>query len=101
SHGATDAVLEPVPDPETIRVWRSTWVEAAVVLRKDKQGWNRYTVLETLLWNLPAFPDLNHVLIHRTVGATKTNITVDLIDPANGRVDCSKTVWLEFGDVVE
>jgi ankyrin repeat protein len=123
-HGA----LDKLPDWDHITVSRSSANFSTTVFFKGTNGWNQFTLLETLLkyyypvtpaanayapgfaliqnpnaytGNL-AFPDLTRVIIVRPnhSSTNETRIVVNLLNSTNG-IDGSKDVPLEFGDVVE
>jgi ankyrin repeat protein len=92
----------------TIRATRPGWDKPLQFFRKDKEGMNRYSLLELIgkiytsnngYWG---FPDFNKTTIIRR---TKKQGKTERIEVALGDIlesgDCSKDVWLEWGDVVE
>jgi ankyrin repeat protein len=122
-HGA----LDKLPDWDHITVSRPSANFSKTVFYKGTNGWNQFTLLETLLKYYPAppaansfaarlsrmqnqnaytdnlaFPDLTRVIIVRpNRGSTnETRMVVNLLNSTNG-IDGSKDVPLEFGDVVE
>ena len=48
--GARDEMLEPEPDPRSVRVWRKGRPAARVVFIRDREGRNQFTLFETI-WN--------------------------------------------------
>ncbi|MGA3265225.1 MAG: ankyrin repeat domain-containing protein [Verrucomicrobiota bacterium] len=120
-HGALDVL----PDWDRITVSRQGSDYSATVFQRDTDGWNYFTLLETILnyyesWSgspsmwmenggIPypsnpgiPFPDLSKVAIlhpnHDSTNITRT--TVNLLNGANG-IDCAKDAPLQFGDTVE
>jgi len=106
-HGA----LDKLPDWDYITVSRPSANFSKAVVFKGTNGWNQFTLLETLLRHYYfsrfdhldlAFPDLTRVIIVRPnhSSTNETRIVVNLLNSTNG-IDGSKDVPLEFGDVVE
>jgi hypothetical protein len=114
-HGA----LDNLPDFSVIRLTRQGLDKPIPVFEQNTNGWNQFTLIETLLrfyqstsgrphmiGIVPSylqFPDLTRIIIHRpdhrTDGKEQT-IQINLLNSTNG-IDCEKNVPLEFGDVVE
>jgi ankyrin repeat protein/tetratricopeptide (TPR) repeat protein len=116
-HGA----LDDLPDFTAIRVTRQGLDRPYVIFRADTNGWNRFTLLETVggfyairnasyvggkavsAAETAPFPDLTRLIIHRpssSPGGKERELTMNLLN-ASGEVDCTKDMPLEFGDVVE
>jgi hypothetical protein len=86
---------------------RPNWTrEDVTIFSRGTNDYNRYTLFEFLAAlfaanNAPAFPDFAHVTVER-IEATNAKpremaINVDELLRAN---DCSKDIWLEWGDRV-
>jgi ankyrin repeat protein len=123
-HGAQD----DVPRWDRIRVARPETQRAETLLRRDTNGFNRFTLLEAIAMQyrfldapggsesgqtrgLPPgagggdalpFPDLSRVVIRRPAsdGAAWRELPVD-VKALLAKGDCSQDPWLEWGDVVE
>jgi ankyrin repeat protein len=115
-HGA----LDDLPDFTAIRITRQGWERPYVVFRAHTNGWNRFTLLETVMnfygrstvimgnvsrapvdW-MP-FPDFARLIIrrpNRAAGGREQEFRVSLLN-SNNVVDCANDVPLEFGDVIE
>lgn len=117
--------LANLPKRNRIEVRRASLV--AAVLTKDSQGWNRYSLLETVartygfisqstsgdwsynnvvrsgLWDqYLRFPDFKNVVIYRREGASAKQKAINVnVEEILNSGDCSEDVWLEWGDVVE
>jgi hypothetical protein len=109
-HGA----LEDLPDFSSIRITRAG-LQPQTIFRKDTNAVNRFTLLEVIRNYYPAlatyqaanqrmaFPDFSKIIVYRPVAGkpgAKKEITVDLLTVTNS-FDCTKDMWLEFGDVVK
>lgn len=117
--------LDNLPKRDRIEARRGA--DPATILYKDSRNSNRYSLLEligttynllsqntygewnhressrSLLWdNYLHFPDFKKVVIYRRTNASakQTAINVNVEDIMSSG-DCSRDVWLEWGDVVE
>ena len=120
-HGAVD----DVPRFDRIEVRRPAIGFSQALLKRGTNDWNRFSLLElvafqygplnTSLSGAPrafpsvlggvrrsdlGFPDFKHVVIHRPADSGWKEIPVD-VDAILSSGDCSRDVWLEWGDAVE
>jgi ankyrin repeat protein len=119
--------LANLPKRNRIEVRRGAKSDGGIAFTKGSQDWNRYSLLEIIageyrllaqnlsgdwredentrskLWETDLrFPDFKNVIIYRRTDASakQTPIKVNVADIlASG--DCSRDVWLEWGDIVE
>ena len=104
AHGA----LDDLPDFKSIRVDRQGLSQPIIVFHADTNGWNRFTLFETILSvysrnTSVTFPALDRIIVHRPsskAGVKEQQTIINLLNATNG-VDCAKDIPLEFGDVVE
>jgi cytohesin len=115
--------LANLPKRDRIEVRRASG--RAMTIAKDSHNWNNYRLLEVIATSYRMisqnsegprgaffggnqarrsldFPDLKNIVIYRRTdkSAKQTAINVNLEDILNTG-DCSRDVWLEWGDVVE
>lgn len=108
-HGA----LDRLPNWDRITVGRAADNISSTIFVKGTNDWNHFTLVEAIAnvflsaqsyqYNSPLrFPDLAHITILRphNDSTNQTRIAVNLLN-ANGGIDCSNDVPLQFGDVVE
>ncbi|MDB6121650.1 MAG: Ankyrin repeat-like protein [Pedosphaera sp.] len=92
----------------TVRIIRPGLTAPEVLLTKDKASLNRFTLFELLTvvfgsnerrW---VFPDFNNVTIETKDSASgkKQKLKIALAGALESG-DCSKNIWLEWGDVLE
>ncbi|PWU20664.1 MAG: hypothetical protein C5B50_03420 [Verrucomicrobia bacterium] len=100
--------VDDLADFSSIRVTRKGWANGGpvIVFKPATRGWNQFTLLEAIYgasgFSLP-WPDFSKITIHRPDRATpgkEKDIHVDLMTSTN-TFDCTKDMWLEFGDIVE
>src|SRR5262249_36607287 len=121
----TRGASDDVPKLDRIEVRRPSARFREVVFRKGTNDWNRFSLLELVavhyrflntslsgslrnesgmhdsLWGRELrFPDFKHVVIHRPAGSGWKEVSADVAAILNSG-DCSRDVWLEWGDVVE
>ena len=98
-----------LPRLSEIRIARSATGFSKVMYTKGSEDWNQVTVLETLLHYYRFFvreelvcPDLASITVIRRNGdATKEDRQVINFYNGPNRIDCSRDLPLQFGDVVE
>jgi hypothetical protein len=117
--------LANLPKRDRIEVRRGS--ESFLTITKDPQGRNRYSLLEAIastygiisqrtthpnrpglpmpvagMGNGLPFPDFKKVIIYRRTdnSVKQTTIAVNVEDILNSG-DCSRDIWLEWGDIVE
>jgi ankyrin repeat protein len=122
-HGARD----DLPRLDRIEVTRPSSGYSRIVITKGTNDWNQFTLLELIaahyqlistqpsgswrsrngtastIWpNDLVYPDLSNLIIHRpsTEGKDWQTIQVNVSEILSAD-DCSRDVWLQWGDVVE
>jgi ankyrin repeat protein len=76
------------------------------IFHKGTNSWNRFSLLEVLgmAYSSPStgfpFPNLSKIVIHRLKGKEEREVPADLQAILKSD-DCSKNIWLEWGDVIE
>ncbi len=118
--------LANLPKRNRIEVRRAS-TGGMMVFTKDSHGWNRYSLLELvageygllsqnvagewdrygaireLQWAKDLhFPDFKNVIIYRRTEASAKQKAIDVnVEDILNSGDCSRDMWLEWGDVVE
>lgn len=95
---------ELAPSPPDILVGGKNWDRAAkCIFTKDRQGFNRFSLVDALDRAKIPDCDLTQIIIHRLpkdAGKMGEEIRVNLVDE-DREIDPEKNVFLAFGDVVE